>query len=111
MTGRYLLVTTIGGDYEKYRRYEETQGHVRNYARGELETKVAAAGFRVRRSTGWGFPLYSPLARRVLAAKPVGVEASFGRGTRLFAELAYALYFLNSGRRGDLRMLLAEPAG
>jgi SAM-dependent methyltransferase len=111
MTGRFLLLTTIGGDFERYRRYEETQGHVRNYAGGELEAKVSAAGFRILKRSAWGFPLYSPLARRLLAAKPLGVEASFGRPTRILAELAYALYFLNSGRRGDLLFLLAEPAG
>ncbi|HYX20098.1 MAG TPA: methyltransferase domain-containing protein, partial [Thermoanaerobaculia bacterium] len=89
MTARFLLLTTIGGDFERYRRYETTQGHVRNYAKGELESKVSAAGFRILEKSAWGFPFYSPIARRLLAARPVGVEASFGPTTRLLAEIAH----------------------
>lgn len=111
MTKRYLLLTTIAGDFERYRRYDETQGHVRNYGPGELEAKARAAGFRVLRTISWGFPWYSPLTRELLNVKPVGVGSSFRAPTRLIAQLAYALYFLNSRRRGDLLILLAEPAG
>jgi SAM-dependent methyltransferase len=111
MTKQHLLLTTIAGNFDRYRRYDETQGHVRNYARGELEAKTTAAGFRVLRTIYWGFPLFSPLTRELLNLKPIGVDASFRAPTRLIAQLAYVLYFLNSRRRGDLLILLAEPSG
>jgi SAM-dependent methyltransferase len=110
MTKRYLLLTTITGNFERYRRYDETQGHVRNYSRGELEAKVMGAGFRVLRSIYWGFPLYSPLTRELLNLRPVGI-GSYSASTRLLARLMYALYFLNSHRRGDLLIVLAETSG
>ena len=107
MTGKYLLLTTIAGDFERYRRYDEIVGHVRNYPRGELEAKVTAAGFRVLRSIYWGFPFYSPLTRELLNLRPVGL-GSYGMSTRLLASVMYAVYFLNSSRRGDLLIVLAE---
>lgn len=110
MTKRYLLLTTIAGDFERYRRYDEIVGHVRNYSRGELEAKVTKSGFRVLRSIYWGFPLYSPLTRELLNLRPVGL-GSYSASTRLLARLMYALYFLNSRRRGDLLIVLAEPSG
>ncbi len=45
MTGRYLLVVTIAGEFERYRPWEDQMGHVRNYAVGELERKMSQAGF------------------------------------------------------------------
>lgn len=110
MTKRYALLTTIGGDFERYRRYDEIVGHVRNYSPGELESKLSAAGFRVTRSISWGFPFYSPITRMLLNRKPVGI-GSYGVSTRLIARLMYAIYFLNSRRAGDLRIVLAEPDG
>jgi 2-polyprenyl-3-methyl-5-hydroxy-6-metoxy-1,4-benzoquinol methylase len=57
MAGRHLVATTIAGDFERYRAYDEQVGHVRNYRRGELEAKLRDAGFHVQRSVYWGFPL------------------------------------------------------
>jgi len=110
MTKRYLLLTTIAGRFERYRGYDELQGHVRNYSRGELEAKLAAAGFRVLQSNYWGYPLYSPFTRELLNLRPVGVGA-YGASTRLLAKLLYLIYFFNSRRRGDLLVLLAEASG
>jgi SAM-dependent methyltransferase len=107
MTKRYLLLSTIAGDYERYRRWDEAVGHVRNYPRGELEAKMTATGFRVLRSIYWGFPLYSPLTRELLNLRRVGL-GSYGTSTRLLAWLMYYVYFLNSSRRGDLLIVLAE---
>jgi trans-aconitate methyltransferase len=106
MTAGHLLLTTIAGDFERYRPWEEQMGHVRNYARGELEAKLARAGFEVQRAIYWGFPFYSPLARTL--QNRMTSEPKYNRRTRVLARLMYALYFLNSRRRGDLLVVLAR---
>ena len=107
MTGRHLLVATMAGDFERYRAWDEQVGHVRNYARGELERRLAEAGFEVERTVYWGFPLYSPLMRRL--QNRTRATAHLGAGARLAAALLYPLFFLNSSRRGDLLIALASP--
>ncbi|MEK6277270.1 MAG: class I SAM-dependent methyltransferase [Actinomycetota bacterium] len=106
MAGKYVLVTTIAGDFERYRPWEEQMGHVRNYAAGELEAKMSDAGLRVERATYWGFPFYTPVARRL--QNRMRSEPSYRRETRFLAQLMYGLYFLNSHRRGDLLVVLAR---
>ena len=106
MTGKHLLVTTIAGNFERYRAWDEQMGHVRNYAVGELEEKAGAAGFEVDRAIYWGFPFYSPIAR--ILQNRMTSEPSYGLATRVLARLMYAAYFLNSRRRGDLLILLAS---
>ena len=107
MTSRYLLLTTIGGDFDRYRPWERQVGHVRNYRRKELEAKLHEAGFELERAVYWGFPFFSPLARtlqnRMTATSQLPARA------RLIARLLYLVYFLNSSRRGDLMVLLARP--
>jgi SAM-dependent methyltransferase len=105
MTGRWLVLTTIAGDFERYRPWEEQMGHVRNYRPGELEGKLQAAGFEPEQVTYWGFPFYSPIARRL--QNGARSTAHYGAGTRMAARLMHALYFLNSSRRGDLLIALA----
>jgi SAM-dependent methyltransferase len=107
MTGRWLVVTTIAGDFERYRPWEEQMGHVRNYRRGELEGKLEAAGFVPERVIYWGFPFYSPLARRL--QNRMRSTAGYGLSTRIVARLMHALYYFNSSRRGDLLIALARP--
>jgi SAM-dependent methyltransferase len=107
MTGRWLVLTTIAGDFERYRPWEEQMGHVRNYRRGELEGKLQAADFAPERMTYWGFPFYSPIARRL--QNGARSTAQYGAGARMAARLMHALYFLNSSRRGDLLIALAMP--
>jgi SAM-dependent methyltransferase len=108
MTSKYLLVVTIAGDFERYQPWEEQMGHVRNYAPGELEQKLARAGFEVLQTVYWGFPLYSPLARRFQNRMKATPQLS--APSRLMAWILYLLYFLNSSRRGDLLLALARPA-
>lgn len=105
--GRHLLVTTIAGDFERYRAWDEQMGHVRNYARGELEGKLAAAGFVVEDAVYWGFPFYSPFAR--LLQNRMTSEPSYGAATRALAEAMYLLYWLNLRGRGDLLIVSARP--
>lgn len=106
MTGGHALLTTIAGDYERYRPWEEQVGHVRNYRRGELEEKLRAAGFTPVRVVRWGFPLYTPLVRTL--QNRMTSEPAYDRRTRLLAALLYRLFFLNSRRRGDLLVVVAR---
>lgn len=107
MTAGHLLVTTIAGDFDRHRRWEDQVGHVRNYRRGELEGKLSEVGFEVRQSMYWGFPFYSPLARRL--QNRMSAEPAYGPATRVVATAMHALYFLNSRRCGDLLVVLAAP--
>jgi SAM-dependent methyltransferase len=107
MTGRWLVLTTIAGDFDRYRPWEEQMGHVRNYRQGELEGKLQAAGFEPERVTYWGFPFYSPIARRL--QNGARSTAHYGVGKQMAARVVHALYFLNSSRRGDLLIALAMP--
>jgi len=107
MAERHLLVASVAGDLRRYRAWEEKVGHVRNYRRGELETRVEAAGFRCERVLYWGFPFCSPVARRLQERSGVG-SGRFGTVTRMAARVLYGLYFLNSRRRGDLVVVLAR---
>ena len=107
--GKYLIVTTVGGDYERYRAFDERVGHVRNYAPGELEAKLERTGFRVLRSVAWGWPLYSPITRILQRRTNAGI-GTYGLAERVAAKAFYAAYFLNSRRRGDILLAVAEPA-
>ncbi len=108
MTSKYLLVATIGGNFERYRPWEEQMGHVRNYAPGELGKKLDRAGFEVLRTICWGFPLYSPTVRTL--QNHMTASREFSAGSRLIARILYPAFFLNSSRRGDLLLALARPA-
>ncbi len=105
MAERHLVLTTIAGDFERYRPWEERVGHVRNYRRGELERKLARVDFEPRIAIYWGFPLYTPIARRLHNRMEPTSELS--RLQRGLAALMYAAYFLNSHRRGDLLIVHA----
>lgn len=106
MAAGRLVVATMGGDIERYRPWEEQVGHVRNYREGELERALGQAGFEVERFVRWGFPFYSPLTR--LLQNRMSAEPSYGRATRLLAAVMYAVYRLNSSRRGDLVIAVAR---
>ncbi len=106
-TGKYLLISTMAGDFDRYKPWEHHLGHVRNYRRGELEDKLAQAGFRMKRVIYWGFPFFSPLARWVQNVSGVGT-GNYSLGTRLIARTLTALYYFNSAKRGDLLIILAE---
>jgi len=106
MTGRHLLVTTMAGDFERYKACDARMGHVRNYRVGELEQKLSTAGFSVQKAIYWGFPFYTPLARSWQNHISLGT-GKFGPVARMAAEMMYCLYFLNSHRCGDLLVVRA----
>lgn len=107
MTERHLVVVTIAGEFERYLPWEKQMGHLRNYARGELEGKLRDAGFAVDEVLYWGFPLYTPVVRTL--QNRMTASSEFGPATRLVARITHALYFLNSSRRGDLLIARAHP--
>lgn len=107
MCRRWLVVSTMAGDFERYRAWEDQVGHVRNYSRGELEARLRDAGFEVVSARYWGFPFYSPVAR--ILQNRTSPSPEFSRATRLVAAALYWLYSLNSTRRGDLLIVLARP--
>jgi 2-polyprenyl-3-methyl-5-hydroxy-6-metoxy-1,4-benzoquinol methylase len=108
MTGRALLISTIQG---RMRPSEQEIGHVRNYTRAGLEALLREAGFIPERTIQWGFPLYSPLHRTLLERAGPGIsEGHFGPLRRALSAVLYALFFLNSSRRGDILIALARPA-
>jgi hypothetical protein len=93
------------------RRSERFIGHVRNYKRGQLEAKLAAAGLRIVHVEGWGFPFYSPLYRSLAEWLPGGPPVGpMGRIGRLTAASLYQLYRLNWPGRGDVVSVLAQPS-
>jgi SAM-dependent methyltransferase len=108
MTGRWFLVSTIQGHM---RSFEPTAvGHVRNYAPGELRSKMEEAGFRIVRQVDWGFPLYSPLYRNLCDRAPISVvQGTYGFGRRMLARLLYLAFFLNLPVWGDYLWIIAEP--
>jgi trans-aconitate methyltransferase len=100
MSRRWVLATSIAGDFDRYRAWDEQVGHVRNYRVGEMEQKMRAAGITPQKVVYWGFPFYSPLAR--LLQNRMKAESEYSATTKLIAKVMYAIYFLNSSRRGDV---------
>ena len=106
MCGRWCLISTIQG---RMRDYELHMGHVRNYKRGELRSKIEAAGFVARRQIDWGFPLYSPIYREVLRYfPPSATTGTFGFKRKLLSTALYYSFMANANRWGDYIFCLAE---
>ena len=106
MTGKYLLIATVQG---RMRPSEVKVGHVRNYAYGELVQKVEHSGLAVLQVIEWGFPFYSPLYRNVLEMTDAkGTTGEFGLSRKLLSQLLYGLFQLNSSKRGDEILVLAQ---
>jgi SAM-dependent methyltransferase len=106
MAGRHVVLTTIAGDFERYRPWDEQVGHVRNYRRGELEAKLAEVGLTVRHATYWGFPFYTPIQRTL--QNRTKATATYSRAGQILAKALYGLYYLNSSARGDVLLVHAE---
>lgn len=107
MCRKHLLLTTIAGDFERYRAWDEQMGHVRNYQVGELENKLEHNGFSVVKTIYWGFPFYTPIARSL--QNTVKSQNKLTLSQRIATEVMYWLYFFNSFQRGDILFVLARP--
>jgi 2-polyprenyl-3-methyl-5-hydroxy-6-metoxy-1,4-benzoquinol methylase len=107
MCDKYLFVSTIQGDYEKYKEWEKKMGHVRNYHPGELEDKLKKRGFRILKRIQWGFPFYSPIVRKLQLLNPKVGTGKYDTKTKIIASVLNLLYYLNSSSRGDILVILA----
>lgn len=109
MTGRYLLLTTLGG---RMRSHEKDIGHQRNYDPEGLKAMVASMGLKPIRLIQWGWPFFSPLYRDFLNTMGDrtlhATTGQFGPGRKFLARFIYAVFCLNSHRRGDELVLVAE---
>ena len=109
ITNRVALIATVQG---RMRANEDSIGHVRNYAYGELEQKIKSAGFEVLQIVEWGYPFYSPLFRDLVGFSKTSEEFSYGRYNlfkKLIAQVLYVVFYLNSSTRGDVIFILARP--
>jgi SAM-dependent methyltransferase len=108
MCGRYVFVGTMQG---RMRKSEANIGHLRNYARKELERKMGDAGFAIERVIEWGFPFYSPVYRTLIeyiGGQTAGI--AYNRRDRFIAGALYQLYRLNMSTRGDVLMIVGRAA-
>ena len=104
--GGHVVVATLQG---RMRRFEAGIGHVRNYERGELQTKMKDAGLEIDRVLEWGFPLYSPLYRDLLEILGNrGTMGRFGIGRKMVSYALYILFLLNSAQHGDYIFVRAQ---
>ncbi|GBD99330.1 bifunctional 3-demethylubiquinone-9 3-methyltransferase/ 2-octaprenyl-6-hydroxy phenol methylase [bacterium BMS3Abin07] len=107
MCSKYLLLSTIQGDYERYKPWEDKVGHVRNYRNSELDEKIIRHGFRILKKIEWGFPFYSPIVRRLQLLNPdIGV-GRYDTKTKIIAEILNLLYYFNLSSKGDILVILA----
>lgn len=107
-TNKYILIATVQG---QMRRNEESIGHVRNYAYGELKQKIEGNGLKILQVIEWGYPLYSPLFRDIIGFFPTSEKFSYGRYNMIKKAISHILYFLfllNRSDRGDVIFILAK---
>jgi len=104
ITKKYLLITTMAGDFDRYAVYERQMGHVRNYTRGSIERVLEKKGF-ICTSVYWGYPFYSPIGRCLINQQKI--KHTFSIIDRIISQIIYLLYFLNSWKKGDLLTVLA----
>ncbi len=103
-TRHYLLLSFPTG---RMRPFEVNVGHLRNFARGEVEAELARNGFRPLHLSYAGFPFYSPLYREMCQLTNAGddrmTRGTYGAGRKFIASVLYFLFrFLSTRRRhGD----------
>jgi 2-polyprenyl-3-methyl-5-hydroxy-6-metoxy-1,4-benzoquinol methylase len=104
--GGRLIISTLQG---RMRNFERQVGHVRNYAPGELEEKMRAAGLTVERVVAWGWPFYSPIYRDLLDIMDnKGTMGRFGMVRKTICHVLYAVFLLNRTSKGDYLFVRAR---
>lgn len=104
--GGQLIISTLQG---RMRNFERQVGHVRNYALGELEEKMRAAGLTVERVVAWGWPFYSPIYRDLLNVMDnKGTMGRFGIVRKTICHVLYAVFLLNRASKGDYLFVRAR---
>jgi SAM-dependent methyltransferase len=102
----YLVITVPSGKMDAI---DSEVGHVRRYAKGEIEEKLHKAGFEVQIIRNWGFPFYSPFYRMIF--KETSKDLRGGKVTFLkkcVASFVYLIFKLNVCDKGDKTFLLAK---
>jgi SAM-dependent methyltransferase len=106
MTTGHVIISSVQGHM---RQFEKQIGHVRNYRPGELVQKVERVGLSTTQVIEWGFPFYSPLYRDFLnLVGGKGTTGQFGPFRRVISAAIYALFCLNTSRRGDEIFVVAK---
>lgn len=106
MAGRYLVVSTLSG---KMRNSEKNVGHLRNYTREGISSKLSLSGFKIKKIVKWGFPFYSPLYRNLWNVLPQEINyGEFGFMRKLSANILYFIFMFNLNFKGDYLFILAE---
>jgi SAM-dependent methyltransferase len=106
MMDKYLIVSSPQG---RMREFEANVGHVRNYDYGELPQKLESAGLTILNVIQWGFPFYSPLYRDLINITGSQIAmGSYGLVRKLVANLIYYVFILNSSKKGDEVVILAQ---
>ncbi len=99
-TNRYLLLSFPTG---RMRPFEANVGHLRNFAKGEMEAELARIGFRPIHVGYAGFPFYSPLYREFCQLTNAGdakfTRGSYGLAKKTVAAVLYMLFRYGSTRR------------
>jgi SAM-dependent methyltransferase len=97
---RYLLLSFPTG---RMRPFEVNVGHLRNFAKGEVERTLVPLGFKAVRISYAGFPFYSPLYREFCQFTNAGgsrmTRGQYGFLRRSIAVFLYALFRYGSTRR------------
>ena len=106
MSGRFVLVSTLTG---KMRKSEKEVGHVRNYTKDNLISKLKAAGLEPIKVVNWGFPFFSPLHRSLLDIFPQKINyGEFGLFRKLISNILYIVFFFNFRGWGDYIFVLSK---
>lgn len=96
----YLLLSFPTG---RMRPFEANVGHLRNFAKGEVERALAPLGFKPVRISYAGFPFYSPLYREFCQFTNAGggrmTRGHYGFLRRSIAAILYATFRYGSTRR------------
>ena len=91
-SNRDLLLSFPTG---RMRPFERNVGHLRNFARGEVEAELSRLGFRSVAVSYAGFPFYSPLYRDFCQlTNAAGSEVTRGSYGATVKATGYALYLL-----------------
>jgi len=108
---KYILLAVPTG---KMRPFEIKVGHLRNFKSNEIESFLAARGWRVKEAFYAGFPFYSPIYRDICNIFDVGdndyVKGNYGFFTKVLCSVLFGLFAKCSTKRkwGDYFVGLFE---
>jgi len=100
---RYVMLSFPTG---RMRAFEPSVGHLRNFARGQVEAAMSSNGYRTKNVFYAGFPFYSPIYRDMCNLLNVGTgdfaSGRYGFAQKSVAALLFVSFrYLSSRHRGD----------